>query len=128
MWCCLSYTAPVLPGSLLCRKQASQYKLTGAISAHSLQKRSEQLTTSLKVLFKLREWTNVGMQAATYREQKKMADKQRKLQEKAHRIKEESLRDDDNVFDVAFENQGIDAAEGAVSATDIKVNRLKTSN
>lgn len=58
---------------------------------------------------------------ATYREQKKLADKQRKLQEKAHRIKEESLRDDDNVFDVAFENQGGEAAEHTVSATDIKV-------
>ena len=61
------------------------------------------------------------MQVATYREQKKLADKQRKLQEKAHRIKEESLRDDDNVFDVAFENQGGEAAEQTVSATDIKV-------
>lgn len=58
---------------------------------------------------------------ATYREQKKLADKQRKLQEKAHRIKEESLRDDDNVFDVAFENQGGEAVEHTVSATDIKV-------
>lgn len=61
------------------------------------------------------------MQVATYREQKKLADKQRKLQEKAHRVKEESLRDDDNVFDVAFENQGGEAAEHTVSATDIKV-------
>ncbi len=50
-----------------------------------------------------------------------MADKNRKLQEKAHRMKEESLRDDDNVFDVAFENQGGEAAEHTVSATDIKV-------
>jgi hypothetical protein len=61
------------------------------------------------------------LQVATYREQKKMADKNRKLQEKAHRMKEESLRDDDNVFDVAFENQGGEAAEHTVSATDIKV-------
>lgn len=61
------------------------------------------------------------MKVATYREQKKLADKQRKLQEKAHRVKEESLRDDDNVFDVAFENQGAEAAEQTVSATDIKV-------
>lgn len=36
-------------------------------------------------------------------------------------MKEESLRDDDNVFDVAFENQGGEAAEHTVSATDIKV-------
>ena len=63
------------------------------------------------------------LQVATYREQKKLADKQRKLQEKAHRVKEESLRDDDNVFDVAFENQGAEAAEQTVSATDIKVFR-----
>lgn len=63
-------------------------------------------------------------QVATYREQKKMADKNRKLQEKAHRMKEESLRDDDNVFDVAFENQGGEAAEHTVSATDIKVHSL----
>lgn len=63
-------------------------------------------------------------QVATYREQKKLADKQRKLQEKAHRIKEESLRDDDNVFDVAFENQGGEAVEHTVSATDIKVHSL----
>ena len=62
-------------------------------------------------------------QVATYREQKKLADKQRKLQEKAHRIKEESLRDDDNVFDVAFENQGGEAAEHTVSATDIKASK-----
>lgn len=64
------------------------------------------------------------LQVATYREQKKLADKQRKLQEKAHRVKEESLRDDDNVFDVAFENQGGEAAEHTVSATDIKVGVL----
>lgn len=63
-------------------------------------------------------------QVATYREQKKLADKTRKLQEKAHRIKEESLRDDDNVFDVAFENQGGEAVEHTVSATDIKVHSL----
>ena len=31
------------------------------------------------------------------------------------------MRDDDNVFDVAFENQGGEAAEHTVSATDIKV-------
>ena len=62
-------------------------------------------------------------QVATYREQKKLADKQRKLQEKAHRVKEESLRDDDNVFDVAFENQGGEAAEHTVSATDIKASK-----
>lgn len=70
-------------------------------------------------------WTG-SVQVATYREQKKLADKQRKLQEKAHRIKEDSLRDDDNVFDVAFENQGGDAAEHTVSATDIKASGIAT--
>ena len=53
------------------------------------------------------------------REQRKLADRQRKLTEKAHRIKEDMLRDDDNVFDVAYEQQG--EVDATVSATDIKV-------
>lgn len=57
---------------------------------------------------------------ASIKEQKKLADKERKLLEKAHREKESALRDDDNVFDVAFENQGASAAD-IISATDIKV-------
>ena len=56
------------------------------------------------------------------REQRKLADRQRKLAEKAHRIKEDMLRDDDNVFDVAYEQQG--EVDATVSATDIKVNLL----
>ena len=60
---------------------------------------------------------------ASVKEQKKLADKERKLLEKAHREKESALRDDDNVFDVAFENQGANATDVA-SATDIKVNAL----
>ena len=53
------------------------------------------------------------------REQRKLADRQRKLAEKAHRIKADMLRDDDNVFDVAYEQQG--EVDATVSATDIKV-------
>lgn len=56
------------------------------------------------------------------REQRKLADRQRKLAEKAHRIKEDMLRDDDNVFDVAYEQQG--EVDATVSATDIKVTPL----
>ena len=56
------------------------------------------------------------------REQRKLADRQRKLVEKAHRIKADMLRDDDNVFDVAYEQQG--EVDATVSATDIKVTSL----
>ncbi len=57
----------------------------------------------------------------TDREKKKLADKERLAEEKAARTKEEALRDDDNVFDVAYEQQG-DGTD-VVSATDIKVRR-----
>ncbi|KAK9820427.1 hypothetical protein WJX72_010224 [[Myrmecia] bisecta] len=59
----------------------------------------------------------------TDREKKKLADKARKLEEKAVRVKQEALRDDDNVFDVAYEQQG-DGTD-VVSATDIKVHNLQ---
>ena len=49
-----------------------------------------------------------------------MADRERKLLEKSVRMKEEMLRDDDNVFDVAFEQQG-EGTDNTLSATDIKV-------
>lgn len=39
--------------------------------------------------------------------------------EKAFQAKQEALREDDNVFDVAFEGQGDDSA--VLSATDVKV-------
>ena len=56
------------------------------------------------------------------REQKKLNDKQRRLQETAARNKADALRDDDNVFDVSYENQGGAGDLGdTVSATDIKV-------
>ncbi|KAK9818657.1 hypothetical protein WJX74_010026 [Apatococcus lobatus] len=56
------------------------------------------------------------------KDQKKLAEKQRKLNEKAVRLKQDALRDDDNVFDVAFENQG--ETTDTVSATDVKVQNL----
>eukprot|EP00798_Chlamydomonas_sp_ICE-L_P029146 gene29146-32366_t len=62
---------------------------------------------------------------ASDREAKKIADKERKASERAYQLKQEALREDDNVFDVAFEGQGgVDGAGVAVSATDIKVHNL----
>ena len=49
----------------------------------------------------------------------KLADKERKAMEKAYQLKQEALREDDDVFDVAFEGQGDENA--ATSATDVKV-------
>ena len=58
------------------------------------------------------------------REKRKLVDKDRKQMEKAHQAKLAALADDDNVFDVAFEQQG-DGTEGAtLSTTDIKVGGL----
>ncbi|KIY94299.1 hypothetical protein MNEG_13664 [Monoraphidium neglectum] len=56
------------------------------------------------------------------REAKKLADKERMLLEKAHRMREDAMREDDNVFDVSFEGMGNEDA--TVSATDIKVHNL----
>jgi hypothetical protein len=56
------------------------------------------------------------------REAKKLQDKERLIMEKAHRMREEAMREDDNVFDVAFEGMGNEDA--TVSATDIKVHSL----
>lgn len=56
---------------------------------------------------------------ATGKEQKKLADKERKLLEKAYREKEAALRDDDNVFDVSYESQAAGISD-VLSATDIK--------
>ncbi|GAX85748.1 hypothetical protein CEUSTIGMA_g13163.t1 [Chlamydomonas eustigma] len=55
-------------------------------------------------------------------ESKKIADKERKAMEKAFQMKQEALKDDDNVFDVAFEGQGDENA--VTSATDVKVHNL----
>jgi ATP-binding cassette subfamily F protein 1 len=51
---------------------------------------------------------------------KKLADKERRQIEEAHRAKAAALRDDDNVFDVAYEQQGGEGQD-VLSATDIKV-------
>lgn len=64
--------------------------------------------------------------AASGRETKKLADKERQLAEKAFRAKEDALREDDNVFDVSFEGQG--EIMTTVSATDVKVRtRVQTT-
>ena len=58
------------------------------------------------------------------RERRKLVDKDRKQMEKAHQAKLAALADDENVFDVAFEQQG-DGTEGAtLSTTDIKVTHM----
>lgn len=55
------------------------------------------------------------------RETKKIADKERKAMEAAVRAKEDALREDENVFDVAFEGMG---EEVSATATDVKVHNL----
>ena len=57
---------------------------------------------------------------ATGRDVKKLADKEQRQIEEAHRAKAAALRDDDNVFDVAYEQQGSEGQD-VLSATDIKV-------
>ena len=52
------------------------------------------------------------------KEAKKIADRERMLLEKAHRMREDAMREDDNVFDVAFEGMGNE--EVTASATDVK--------
>eukprot|EP00955_Chlamydomonas_euryale_P015421 165153-Chlamydomonas_euryale.AAC.3 len=58
---------------------------------------------------------------ATVSETKKLADRERKAAERAYQIKKDALREDDNVFDVAFEGQGDENA--LTSAMDVKVRR-----
>ena len=53
------------------------------------------------------------------KELRKIADRDRKASEKAAQAKAAALRDDDNVFDVSYEQQG--EGDGTLSATDIKV-------
>lgn len=65
------------------------------------------------------EHSDAGWVQVSIKDQKKLAERQRKLNEKAVRLKQDALRDDDNVFDVAFENQG--ETTDTVSATDVKV-------
>lgn len=63
---------------------------------------------------------------ASGRDMKKLADKERRQIEEAHRAKAAALRDDDNVFDVAYEQQGGEGQD-VLSATDIKVCETQTS-
>ena len=58
---------------------------------------------------------------------KKLADKERRQIEEAHRAKAAALRDDDNVFDVAYEQQGSEGQD-VLSATDIKVSMEQTAD
>ena len=58
-----------------------------------------------------------GLQSG--KEIRKIADRDRKAAEKAAQMKAAALRDDDNVFDVSYEQQG--DGDGTLSATDIKV-------
>lgn len=56
--------------------------------------------------------------AINARDNKKIADKERKAMEAAVRAKEDALREDENVFDVSYAGMG---EEAAATATDIKV-------
>ena len=60
------------------------------------------------------------MQSA--KETRKIADRERKLLEKSAQMKVDALRDDDNVFDVSYEQQG--DGDSTLSATDIKVHNM----
>lgn len=64
------------------------------------------------------DWGVPGMQV-TDKDKRKLADKQRKVEERVHQMKMEALRDDDSVFDVAYEQQG--TSSDVLSATDVKV-------
>lgn len=55
----------------------------------------------------------------SFKDTKKMEQRERKIMEQQAAAKAAALRDDDNVFDVSFERQG--DGDGTVSATDIKV-------
>ena len=60
-------------------------------------------------------------QRSTAKDSKRLADKERKMMEKAAAMKADALRDDDNVFDVSYEQSGEDST---LSATDIKVHQM----
>mmetsp|Transcript_25706 Transcript_25706/g.56007 ORF Transcript_25706/g.56007 Transcript_25706/m.56007 type:complete len:749 (-) Transcript_25706:104-2350(-) len=68
------------------------------------------------------EETGPKVFGANDREARKMADKERKAMEKAFQMKQEALKEDDNVFDVSFEGQG--DSNTTASATDVKVQNL----
>ena len=58
------------------------------------------------------------------KEAKKIADKERKARERALALKAEALKDDDNVFDVAYEGMGDARTAAQENATDVKVHSL----
>eukprot|EP00889_Picochlorum_renovo_P001734 jgi/Picre1/28764/NNA_004163.t1 len=64
----------------------------------------------------------VFLARSTAKESKKLADKERKMMEKAAAAKADALRDDDNVFDVSYEQTG--DGDSTLSATDIKVHNM----
>lgn len=59
---------------------------------------------------------------ATDRNNKKLADKDRKAMEKAHQVKLAALQEDENVFDVSYEGQGEEST--TTSATAVKCHNL----
>ncbi|GLC59464.1 hypothetical protein PLESTB_001490300 [Pleodorina starrii] len=67
------------------------------------------------------EATRAPILAGTSRDNKKLADKERKALEAAVRAKEDALREDENVFDVSYEGMG---DEVSATATDVKVQNL----
>ncbi|KXZ55387.1 hypothetical protein GPECTOR_3g513 [Gonium pectorale] len=67
------------------------------------------------------EATRAPIIGGSSRENKKLADKERKALEAAVRAKEDALREDENVFDVSYEGMG---DEVSATATDVKVQNL----
>ncbi|GIL68036.1 hypothetical protein Vafri_21320 [Volvox africanus] len=67
------------------------------------------------------EATRAPIMVGTSRDNKKLADKERKALEAAVRAKEDALREDENVFDVSYEGMG---DEVSATATDVKVQNL----
>lgn len=68
------------------------------------------------------EQKEIFVARSAVKESKRMAEKERKMLEKAAAAKAEALRDDDNVFDVSYEQTG--DGDSTLSATDIKVHNM----
>lgn len=68
------------------------------------------------------EQKEIFIARSSAKESRRMADKERKMLEKAAAAKAEALRDDDNVFDVSYEQTG--DGDSTLSATDIKVHNM----
>lgn len=65
-----------------------------------------------------------GVLQMSAKDAKKIADKERKARERALALKADALRDDENVFDVAFEGMGEARTAAQENATDVKVHSL----